>query len=42
MNEILTGQPVHQEEGEENEERHAEVQKELAHSENGTSEAIEH
>jgi hypothetical protein len=38
MNEILTGQPAHQEEGEENEERHTEVKEELAHSENGTSE----
>lgn len=41
MNEILTGQPAHQEEGEESEERHTEEQEELAHSENETSEVEE-
>ena len=33
MNEILTGQPAHQEKGEESEERHAEEQEGSAHSE---------
>jgi hypothetical protein len=38
MNEILTGQPAHQEGSEENEERHTEEQEESAHTENETSE----
>jgi hypothetical protein len=42
MNEILTGQPAHQEQGEESEEElHTEEQEELIHSENESSEVEE-
>ena len=42
MNEILTGQPAHQEEGDESEEMHIEESKELSHSENAASKEAEY
>jgi hypothetical protein len=42
MNEILTGQPAHQEEGEESEEKHAEEQEGSALSENESTKVEGH
>jgi hypothetical protein len=42
MNEILTGQPIHQEGSEESKEGQIEESEELVHSENETSEVIGH
>jgi uncharacterized membrane protein YraQ (UPF0718 family) len=40
LNEILTGQPAHQEEGEESEEGHIEESRESSHFENESSEEV--
>lgn len=42
LNEILTGQPAHTEEGEESEEGYVEESRESLHLENETSEETEH
>lgn len=42
MNEILTGQPAHQEEGQQSEEGHVEESRESSHFKNETSEEVKH